>query len=267
MRNGLQDADGSGPHIVHRHDRAHPLTGARRRSRRRYPTRARLPPSGKPWTRRKNSTPPFPARSSRCPRRSPLRRTTSPRSWALPGSWASRRTISRSFARTMIDLGNSTDIVADEAASVLAKFANNHWHEPERVRQPRRGAGGSGQQLRHHGIRHHDHEHEACSGGPSGGAFGSADPGLCGGAVLGGHRGGDGRFGLFKGAGQPGGGCGHGRAGAGGFRARVRHDGGGVQGAVGQRPGVGVSGVHRRAGWNGRGGRIGHRHAAGDRDQ
>ena len=28
------------------------------------------------------------------------------------------------FARTMIDLGNSTDIVADEAASVLAKFAN-----------------------------------------------------------------------------------------------------------------------------------------------
>jgi len=28
------------------------------------------------------------------------------------------------FARTMIDLGNSTDIVADEAASTLAKFAN-----------------------------------------------------------------------------------------------------------------------------------------------
>ena len=28
------------------------------------------------------------------------------------------------FARTMIDLGNSTDIVADEATSVLAKFAN-----------------------------------------------------------------------------------------------------------------------------------------------
>ena len=28
------------------------------------------------------------------------------------------------FARTMIDLGNSTDIVADQAASTLAKFAN-----------------------------------------------------------------------------------------------------------------------------------------------
>ena len=28
------------------------------------------------------------------------------------------------FARTMIDLGNSTDIVASEAASTLAKFAN-----------------------------------------------------------------------------------------------------------------------------------------------
>jgi TP901 family phage tail tape measure protein len=43
---------------------------------------------------------------------------------AVAGQLGIRNEHLMEFARTMIDLGNSTDIVADEAASTLAKFAN-----------------------------------------------------------------------------------------------------------------------------------------------
>ena len=112
------------------------------------------------------------------------------------------------------------------------EVCQHHEHGPEPVRQSGRYAGGSGQQLCDDGIVHHGDVAAPCSGGPSGGADGAADPGLCGGAVVGGHRGRNGRLGVFQVAGQDGGCRGYGRRGAGGFCPRVRPDGGGLQGAV-----------------------------------
>ena len=149
------------------------------------------------------------------------------------------------FTRTMIDLGNSTDIVANDARLHAGQVCQHHDHGPVAVRQSGRDAGRLGQQLRHGGVRHHEHVAAPCGGRPPGGADGAADSGLRGGAVLGGRSCGDGRFGVFQGADQHGGGRRNGRGGAGGLRPGVRHDGGGLQGAVGQRPRRRVSGIYR----------------------
>ena len=61
------------------------------------------------------------------------------------------------FTRTMIDLGNSTNIVAEDAASTLAKFANITSMDQAQFGNLGRDAGGPGQQLRHYRGRHHEH--------------------------------------------------------------------------------------------------------------
>ena len=61
------------------------------------------------------------------------------------------------FTRTMIDLGNSTDIAADEAATAIAQFANITKMSQADFGRFWFCTGRSGQQLRHHRIRHHEH--------------------------------------------------------------------------------------------------------------
>lgn len=112
------------------------------------------------------------------------------------------------FSRTMIDLGNSTDIVANEAASTLAKFANITNMDQSLF-------GNLGATLVDLGNKFATTESSImemslrlAGGGPSGGAVRGADSGLCRGAVVGRHRGRNGRLGVFQGAGQDGGGRG-----------------------------------------------------------
>ena len=82
------------------------------------------------------------------------------------------------FTRTMIDLGNSTNIVAEDAASTLAKFANITSMDQAQFGNLGRDAGGPGQQLRHHRGRHHEHVAASCRGGRPGRPERGADIGL-----------------------------------------------------------------------------------------
>ena len=132
------------------------------------------------------------------------------------------------FTRTMIDLGNSTNIVAEDAASTLAKFANITSMDQAQF-------GNLGATLVDLGNNFATTEADIMNMSLRLAAAGE-QVGLSEAQILGfaaalssvGVRAEMGGSAFFQGADQHGSGCGHGRAGVGRFCPRVGHDGGAV---------------------------------------
>ena len=169
------------------------------------------------------------------------------------------------FTRTMIDLGNSTNIVAEDAASTLAKFANITSMDQAQF-------GNLGATLVDLGNNFATTEADIMNMSLRLAAAGD-QVGLSEAQILGfaaalssvGVRAEMGGSAFSKALINMEVAAATGGAGVGRFCPRVGHDGGAVQDAVGQRPRRGVPGVHRRTGTDGRGGHLRHRHPAGDR--